>query len=261
MGSTQFTTALAVLVCLALVLGMMVSFALGRAAGVRHRRIDPEGARTVSGAVEASIFGLLGLLIAFTFSGAADRFDARRALIADEANAVVAVYHEFELLAPDDRARLRAELRQYVDARLDYYAKLPDSDAAMPDLERSHQLEASLWSHAVEAMPRGLAGSVPVLTTALNRLFDVAEQRKSAQMTHPPLPIYGLLIFLALVCASLAGHHASASAKHPWVLPILFAGISGLAIYVILDLEYPRAGFIRVDSADALLRDVRARMS
>jgi len=80
-------------------------------------------------------------------------------------------------------------------------------------------------------------------------------------MTRPPLPIYGLLICLALVCASLAGHHASTSAKHPWVLPMLLAGISGLAIYVILDLEYPRSGFIRVDAADALLRDVRARMS
>ena len=261
MQATQYTTALSAFVCLALIFGMMVSFTLGRAAGLRHRRVDPEGARSVSGAVEASIFGLLGLLIAFTFSGAADRFDARRALITDEANAVETVYHEFELLAPDDRDRLRGELRQYVDARLDYYAKLPHFDAAAPNLKVADALEAALWSHAVEAMPRGLSGAVPVLTTALNRLFDVAEQRKSAQLTHPPLPIYGLLICLALVCASLAGHHASSSAKHPWVLPMLFAGISGLAIYVILDLEYPRAGFIRVDSADVLLREVRARIS
>ena len=261
MLGSQYTTALSLFVCLALVFGMMVAFALGRAAGLRHRRLDPEGARTVSGAVEASIFGLLGLLIAFTFSGAADRFDNRRALITDEANAVEAAYHQLDLLAPDDRDRLRSEFRDYLDARLAYYSLLPNEGRAAPELERARSLEETIWSHAVDALPRALPGSVLVLTNTLTHMFDIAEARKSAQMTHPPLPIYGLLICLALVCASLAGHHASTSARHPWVLPMLFAGISGLAIYVILDLEYPRSGFIRVDAADALLRDVRARMS
>jgi hypothetical protein len=261
MDDTHYTTALAAFVCLALMAGMMVSFVVGRYAGMRHRRIDAEGARTVSGAVEASIFGLLGLLIAFTFSGAAERFDARRALITDEANAVDVAYRMLDLLDTADRDRLRDDFRQYLDARIAYYAALPNLASANRNLERAELLETTIWSHAVEAIPRGLPGSVAALTSALNRMFDVAEVRKMALLTHPPLPIYGLLIFLALVCASLAGHHASASARQPWVLPMLFAGIAGLAIYVILDLEYPRAGFIRVDSADALLREVRARMA
>ncbi len=78
--------------------------------------------------------------------------------------------------------------------------------------------------------------------------------------TRPPLAIYALLIFIALICAGPAGHHAAPSAKHPLILPLMFAGISSLAIFVILDLEYPRAGFIRIDAADAVLREVRGRM-
>jgi hypothetical protein len=261
MDDSHYSTAFAAYVCLALVAGMMIAFAVGRHAGLRHRRIDADGARSVSGAVEASIFGLLGLLIAFTFSGAADRFDARRALITDEANAVDAAYRALDLLGATDRDGLRDEFRQYIDARISYYAALPNITAAAPHLERAERLEATIWTHAVDAMPRGLAGCVALLTNSLNRMFDIAETRKMSLLMHPPLPIYALLVFLAIVCASLAGHHASQSARHPWVLPMLFAGISGLAIYVILDLEYPRAGFIRVDSADVLLREVRARMA
>jgi hypothetical protein len=261
MDDSQYSTALAAFVCIALMIGMMVAFAIGRIAGVRHRRVDADGARTVSGAVEASIFGLLGLLIAFTFSGAADRFDARRALITDEANAVEAAYRVLDLLDAADRNRLRDDFRRYLDARIDYYAAFPRTAATDPDLERAEALETAIWAKAVEAMPRGQPGCVAALTSSLNRMFDIVETRKMSLMSHPPLPIYGLLIFLALVCASLAGHHASQSARHPWVLPMLFAGISGLAIYVILDLEYPRAGFIRVDSADVLLREIRAHMA
>ncbi len=92
-------------------------------------------------------------------------------------------------------------------------------------------------------------------------MFDVATDRKMALQPHPPLAIHVLLIALALICASLAGHHSSPSAKHPLVMPLMFAGISSLAIFVILDLEYPRAGFIRIEQADALLQALRARMA
>jgi hypothetical protein len=262
MGDTSQSTALvAAAVCLTLAAAMMISFAIGRRAGLHHRRIDIEGARSMSGAVEASIFGLLGLLIAFTFSGAADRFDARRVLITNEVNAITTAWERLDLLDAHDQPTLRDDFRQYLDERLTYYGKLPDEEAAAPHLERAETLESAIWTHAVEAAPRGIPGVVQVLLPAINQMFDVAEERKAALITHPPLPIYGLLICLSLICAGLAGHHAAASARHPWVLPLLFSGVSALAIYVILDLEYPRAGFIRVDSADLLLRALRARMS
>jgi hypothetical protein len=258
---SQYTTEIAAVVCLTLAVCMMISFTLGRQAGLRHRRIDIEGARSMGGAVEAAIFGLLGLLIAFTFSGAADRFDGRRVLITEEANAIGTAWSRLDLLTADDQATLRDDFRRYLDERLDFYAKLPDEAAAAPYLERAHRLEATIWTHAVDASPRGVPGVVMLLLPALNQMFDIAEERKAALLTHPPLPIYGLLICLSLICAGLAGHHASASARHPWVLPLLFSGVSALSIYVILDLEYPRAGLIRIDSADALLRGLRAQMS
>jgi hypothetical protein len=258
---SQYTTELAAIVCLTLGVCMMIAFTVGRRAGVRHRRIDIEGARSMGGAVEASIFGLLGLLIAFTFSGAADRFDGRRVLITEEANAIGTAWARLDLLSADDQATLREDFRRYLDERLGFYSKLPDEAAAAPYLERAHRHEAKIWTDAVEAAPRGVPGVVMLLLPALNQMFDVAEERKAALITHPPLPIYGLLMCLSLICSGLAGHHAAASARHPLVLPLLFSGVSALSIYVILDLEYPRAGLIRIDSADMLLRALRAQMS
>jgi hypothetical protein len=240
---------------------MMITFALGRRAGIRHHQLDPAGARTVSGAVEASMFGLLGLLVAFTFDGAADRFEARRTLITDEATAIDNAWRNLDLLANADRDALRAVFRDYLDARLAYYAKLPNEAAAAPEYQHAEQLESVIWLHAVDAVSRAsIPGTTVVLLPSFSRMFDVATMRETALQTHPPLAIYGLLICLALICASLAGHHASPSAKHPLIVPLMFAGISALAIFVILDLEYPRAGFIRIDAADVLLREVRARM-
>ncbi len=106
MEVTQHTEIAAAFTCLALMAGMMITFTLGRRAGIKHYKVDPEGARTVSGAVEASIFGLLGLLIAFTFYGASDRFEARRTLITDEVNAIDNAWRNLDLLVERRPGRL-----------------------------------------------------------------------------------------------------------------------------------------------------------
>jgi len=73
---------------------------------------DPEGARAGAGAVEGSVFGLLGLLIAFTFSGAAFRFDARRQLAVEETNAIGTAYLRLDLLPADKQPALRDSFRR-----------------------------------------------------------------------------------------------------------------------------------------------------
>jgi hypothetical protein len=77
---------------------MMVLYELGRRLGVRRRDKDPEGSRLGLGPVESAPFGLLGLLIAFTFSGAASRFDVRRNLITEEANLIEQAWRRVDLL-------------------------------------------------------------------------------------------------------------------------------------------------------------------
>jgi hypothetical protein len=81
-----------------LFLGILFLLEIGRRAGLRRLARDSEGARTGLAVVEGAVFGLMGLLLAFTFSGAASRFDARRQLIVEEANAIGIAYLRLDLL-------------------------------------------------------------------------------------------------------------------------------------------------------------------
>jgi uncharacterized membrane protein YfcA len=91
-------------------------------------------------------------------------------------------------------------------------------------------------------------------------MFDVATVRTAAFQDHPPDAIYGLLIVLSLIAALLVGYSGSQNKDRSWLHTLSFAVIMALAVYLILDLEYPRKGLIRVDSADRLLIELRATM-
>jgi hypothetical protein len=65
-----------------------------------------------------------------------------------------------------------------------------------------------------------------------------------------------LLGVLALMSALLVGYGTSANKDRSWFHHVTFAFVISLSIYVIVDLEYPRLGLIKVDSADQALLDV-----
>jgi hypothetical protein len=122
------------MLAIGLFFGMLLLLEIGRRIGLRRLATDSEGARQGFGVVEGAVFGLMGLLIAFTFSGAASRFDTRRQLVVEEANAIGTAYLRLDLLPPSTQAALRENFRRYVDARLEVYRKLPDMVAAMQEL-------------------------------------------------------------------------------------------------------------------------------
>jgi MFS family permease len=88
---------------IAFFLGMVLFLELGRRIGRRMHADTPERAPTGVGAVEGAVFALFGLLIAFTFSGAASRFDDRRHLIIDEANDIGTAWSYLDLLPVNEQ--------------------------------------------------------------------------------------------------------------------------------------------------------------
>jgi hypothetical protein len=241
--------------------GMLALLETGRRLGVRRLTADPEGARQGVGAVEGAVFGLLGLLIAFTFSGAASRFDARRQLVVEEANNIGTAWQRLELLPSDASGELRELFRQYLDARIATYQKLPDLAAARAELAHSIQLQGQIWTNAVGACRD--AGSQPahmLLLPALNDMFDIVTTRTEAATIHPPLIIFAMLGVLALASALLAGFGMAGARSRAWVHIIALAAVMALAVYVIMDIEFPRLGLFRMDGADRVLIELRAGM-
>ena len=246
----------------ALFIGMLVCLEIGRRLGIRRLAADPEGAMAGLGAVEGAVFGLYGLLIAFTFSGAPSRLDTRRQLIAQEANAIGTAYLRLDLLASESQPALRELFRKYLDSRLEVYRKLPDIEAAVAELSRSTKLQEEIWARATAAsrLPAGHPDAAKLLLPAINEMIDITTTRTMAARIHPPLIIFGLLFVLALLCSVLAGFGMAGCKNRSWLHILSFAAITVISVYVILDIEYPRAGFIRLNAYDQVLAELAETM-
>ena len=247
------------LIALGLFVGMVVLLEVGRRIGIRRLRKDPEGAREGVGAAEGAIFALLGLLIAFTFSGAVGRFDNRRNLIVEEANAIGTAYLRVDMVAPDLQPALRNTFRRYLTARLDVYRKIPDMAAVEAALAEVNRLQKDIWGQAVAASraPGSHPNVTVLLLPALNAMIDITTTRLMAARMHPPVIIFAMLVALALAAALLAGHGMSKAKTRSWTHVVALSAALSVALYVILEIEYPRLGLIRVDAFDAALADLR----
>jgi hypothetical protein len=221
-----------------------------------------EGANEGLGAADGAIFGMMGLLLAFTFTGAASRFDQRRDLIVQESNAIGTAWLRLDLLQPESRDRARDLMRRYLDQRLDAYANVTDRAHVAQAISRANTSQSELWALVVAQSREDKSQPLAqLLLPALNDAFDLASSRVLATRMHPHPAIFGMLLVLVLASAFLVGF-SQARAPHQSRLHLLgFAAITALALYIILDLEYPRLGVIRVDGFDQALLELRASMN
>jgi len=109
-------------------------------------------------------------------------------------------------------------------------------------------------------LPDARPGAELLILPAINAMLDSAMVRLAATQIHPPSVIYAMLVALAIAAALLAGYQSAGEPDYDWPHKLGFAAIVALTVYVILDIEYPRLGFVRIDAIDQLLVDVRAGM-
>lgn len=250
------------LMCVGLVFAILLALEAGRLVGAALRRRHPGESFEGSGAAEGAVFALLGLLIAFTFSGAAARFEERRHLIAEEANDIGTAWLRLELLPSEAQAPLRASFRRYLDLRIDAFKHAEDAEKTAEVLAEAGALQSQIWSSAVAAsrLPGSHPDAAKLLLPALNEMIDITTTRLVATRNHPPLVIYFMLAGLGITGGLLIGHELSGRRHRPWLHLLVFGLVMGATLYVILDLEYPRRGLIRIDGADQVLLDLRASM-
>lgn len=258
MDFTWITLALAA----ALFLGMVIVSEAGRRLKIAQLASDPDDAPRSVTLAEGAVFALLGLIIAFTFSGAVTRFQDRRGLVTDEANAIGTAYLRLDLLSPDEQPEMRDLFRRYLDLRLSTYLTARPDAATLAKLAETDAIQSEIWAKAttgsLESGTHPDAGKL--LLPALNDMFDIRTTRISVTQNHPPQIVYILLVVLSLVSAFLVGYGISNSRNHAWLHIAIMAFIMALTFFTIIDLEYPRLGFIRADAADQLLIDLRESM-
>jgi hypothetical protein len=244
-----------------LVIGLFVAMVVCLELGYRiaSRRIQRHGAAHEGlGSIEAAVFALLGLLLGFAFSQALGRFDDRRAMIVDEANAIGTAYLRLDFAPAEAQPQLRQLFRQYVDARIRVYATPADpvtTDAAVAAAETMHR---RIWASVVDAARNDASQNVArVVVPAINEMIDMTTIRTVALHVRIPRLIIALLVLVALSSAMTAGYAMAKRGNRSLLHSLLYALSVALTLYVILDLEHPRMGLIRLDATDRILEALR----
>jgi len=127
-------------------------------------------------------------------------------------------------------------------------------------MAESKKIQEVIWTKAVNAtfLPNSDPDAGKLLLPALNNMFDITTTRRVApDEIHSPRIIYALLFGLGLLCSLLAGYRMASDRNRSWLHIMGFAAITGIIVYVILEVEYPSTGLIRLEAADQLLVDVR----
>jgi hypothetical protein len=249
-----FAVAISIGLFIAMLVCLEVGYRIGLRAWQRTRKLAYEGV----GNLEAAVFALLGLLLAFAYAGGITRLDAHRELIVREANAIGTAYLRLDLLPAADHPEMRSLFRKYLDGRLRVYEKLPDLTAAEHEMARVAQMQQEIWSKAVISSRSDPTQNVArLLLPALNDMIDITTARSIALHTHLPGLIFALLIGVALMSGVLAGYAMAQRLSRSWLHNLAYAVLISVVIYSILDLEFPRFGLIRLDAADNALFQLR----
>jgi hypothetical protein len=208
------------------------------------------------GAMIGATMGQAAFLLAFTFGLAASRFDARKAFVVDEANAIGTTYYRAALLSEPQSSQIRRLLREYVRVRL----QLVHPERVEQALQRSDELHASLWSQAVAAVDHDhdRGPIVALFIGSLNEMMDLHTKRLELGLRNRlPASIWMALYAVAVVAMFGVGYHAGVTGTRrspmTFVLVLTFAAV----IVLIADLDRPYQGLLQV-SQEAILDLERA---
>jgi hypothetical protein len=253
--------ALAVAIALAFFVAMLILLEVGRRLGAKQlEQVGPDS-RAGVGASDAAVYGLFALLIGFSFSHATTRFDHRRELVATQVNAIGTAWERIDALPDTAQPPLRDGFRRYFDALIASYdqpGSISEGLVEPPAMARAHK---EVWKASVKAtLAPGGDPARMLLLPALNDMFGVVEEERLARRIHPPAVIFAMLGIASLAVAVFAGYGIASKSARNRVYMIGVAASIAIAMYVIIELEYPRLGLIRVSDMDRALAELRATM-
>lgn len=238
------TAALAVTLLIALGASIAAGVVVGR---VMRRR--PNTAHEPAGVVQGALLGLVGLLLAFGMSMAVGRYEARRALVVQEANDIGTAFLRAQLLAEPERGRTLTLLKEYTDAAIALAEVVPDTGLYRERAAKVEALQGELWTLASDAVKADPVGTAPRLyIEVLNDTFDTHTERVASLGNRVPTSVMLLLVLGSAAALAALAYFLTLLGKG--VATSLITGVVLLIIlFVSFDLDRPHRGFISVPDA------------
>jgi hypothetical protein len=240
---------------LVVVMAIEAGHRLGHAA---HRRSEDEKESPVS-AMAGAVLGLAAFMLAFAFGIVSDRYDARKGLVRDEANAIRTAYLRSDFLPEPDRAEAKNLLRRYVDVRLTLARSGNIEPAQVKNvLSETHQIQGRLWDMAVVNARQDMNSDVAALyIDALNEVIGIQALRVAIGIqARVPGTIWLVLYCITMLGMMGVGYQSGiAGSKRSKAGPILALSFA-LVFALIASLDRPGSGVITVTQEPLIdLRD------
>jgi hypothetical protein len=216
----------------------------GYRAGLWRRAHVPDEREQPVGAIVGAILGLLALVLGFTFNMAATRFEARRQVLLEDANAIGTTYLRASLLPDPHRTEVERLLREYVDVRIQAVEKERLAEA----LAHSEALHKRLWEQARAAAEINQESILTgVFIQSLNEMIDLHAKRVLiALRSRVPLVIWLSLLFLSVLGMTAVGYQVALTRSHrsPAMMVLILAFT--FVLFLIADLDRSQDGLLRV---------------
>ena len=236
-------------VFVAILIVVLLSVECGYRLGRYRRHRHEQEKETPVGTMVGATLGLLAFILAFTFGLAAARFDTRRQVLLDEANAIGTTYLRAGML-PERREEIRALLRNYVDTRLEAVR----SGNIAEGMRQSENIQNDVWTHAIavgEKNPNSIV--VGLFVQSLNDMIDLHAKRVQASLrSRIPGAIWIGLFAVAALSLATMGYHAGMVGTRRSLAIFAVALTFSVVIELIADLDRPQEGVLKV-SQHALL--------
>lgn len=227
---------------------------VGYRLGARRQAQSDEPDRTHANALHGAVLGLLALLLGFTFAMAVSRYENRKTLMVDQANAIGTASLRASLLPSPHAERTATLFREYVDSRFLYNASVRGSAGIDQAEARAARIENELWAISKAALgedPRSQPASL--YTQALNEMFDVREKRRFALDDRVPWAVTIMLFVVSMAALGMVAYSCGLSGRRRALANFTFSFLIALVLVIILDIDSPRVGLVKA-SQDSLVR-------
>jgi hypothetical protein len=225
---------------------MVAATEVGYRLGRKFEARVPENTKSQVSTVEAAILGVLALLLGFTMSMAVSRYDGRRQLTLEEADALGTACLRTQLVSAPEGPEIASLLRRYINVRVQYGTVGNDLGRLIDLHTQTGQLQTELWTRIV---PYAQQDANPVRTglllQSLNEAFDLETARWIAFQNHVPESVIYVNGVVGLLSVMLVGYAFGVNGRRNFFSMCLLALSITLVLAVIIDLDRPRSGFIR----------------
>jgi hypothetical protein len=237
-------------ITLVLMVAMLAFAEIGYRAGQRRHSCTGDTGRGHFNAVQASMLGLLALLLGFTFNMSSLRYEARRQLVQEDANVLAAMGLRSWFLPDPCGTQFRQLLRQYVAIRADVATlKLGPTDEELARRTVQGMALHGGMCELVRAEIQNGRVTKPLedLVSLLSDATAIHQKRINAYEGRVP-DIILMLLFGAAATASTAVGYSGGLGNHRGLLAAaMLTLLVGGTVYTVLDLDQPRRGLIQIE--------------